>query len=145
MKKEVIIAFAVAVISTSGCSTIDKRSVIALTKSDAKGKDLSSEIKNISNKGYFCQRMPVGDNPPPIFKQFTSDGTTNNLELIQCMKQSDYFFWITSTYTYVLGQYGKIVGIGHMGSYKSTTYLWDQKPAKAVCITKCLNSSGELR
>lgn len=144
MKKEVMIVLIVAGLATAGCTVIDKMSIVALTKSDAKGKELSSEIQNISNKGYFCQRMPVGDSPPPVFNRYTSDGTTKGLELFQCMKQSSYFFWITSTYTYVLGQYGKVVGIGHMGSYKSTNFLWDQGPAKAVCITKCLNSSGEL-
>lgn len=137
-----IIALSIGLLS--GCASMDKRSVLGLTRAGYEGKELGSTLKEIRNNGFFCQEMPIGSNPWPAIGRFTSDGTFNDLKMYQCMKQSSYFFWMTSTYTYVMGQYGKVVGIGHMGSYKTKSYLWDQEPPTAICISKCLNASGNL-
>lgn len=144
MKVTIAIPLLIACCLLSACSTMDKKAVLSLTKAGYEGKELQSSIKEIEKKGFWCQSIPVGNNPTPVMLKYTSDGTFNAVKMYQCMKQSDYFFWLTTTYTYVMGQYDKVVGIGHIGSYKSSVYLFGTGNSRAACISKCLGPDGEL-
>lgn len=144
MKKSVMFLISLMSLSLLGCASFDKRAVIGLASAGYEAKNTGRVLDDIKSKGFFCQNTFVSNNPNPLFKSYTSDGTFNDFMVYQCMKQSDYFFWMTTTYTYIFSQYGKVISIGKLGTYRTTTYLWETTPPAAKCLTKCLGANGQV-
>lgn len=129
---------ALSIYSLVGCASVDTQQVVGLTQAGYESKDLAQSLKQIATKGFVCKEKTILQSHTAYVQRYSADGTTKALKVYRCSKQTNYLLWRTSTYTYLVGQYGKVVAIGRMGAYKTRTMVWRQRPSNAECVSKCV-------
>lgn len=118
LRKFIVTTFLIAV---SGCSSMPTEKMDQIKSINHHGKSTSTFLQEMEDKGLFCQRLERFESDNRL-KSIT-DGTLNEVQFHECMAESDGFFCVARSGTFITSQYNKVIKVN--GTNNSKTCIWN--------------------
>lgn len=115
-----IFATLIASLILASCAVMPTSKMNEIKSANHAGKSTPAFLQEMNDKGLFCQRLQRLESDPRL-KSIT-DGTLNEVQFHECMAESDGFFCIARSGTFIVSQYGKVLGIN--GTNNSKVCIW---------------------
>lgn len=104
-----------------GCAVMPTSEISNVTTANHAGKNTDVFLKEMNDKGLFCQRLPKLESDQRL--KTVTDGTLNDVQFHECMAESDGFFCIARAGTFIISQYNKVLRLNGLNTSK--VCLWD--------------------